>query len=228
MAPNVQGLLFKDMKQVLRKEQCDAAILITANVPSAKKIVVHGPPEPDSAGIPSQFPVQEDTQFSQILQESLDFFSIDENKQREYFLVDLRTSLLITVQLTFTFSNVRPYDLFRSNSQSISVCERLLLLQTIPEPATEPSPYGSRSCSWCSSKTSFYWEDVRAWQNSTSNGRPQDWPGNTHTQFMPQFAVFNSIIAYLIYSRRLSLAFCSFTRNWWSYRLSRGKLWKQI
>lgn len=92
MAPSVQGLLFKDLKQILRKEQCDAAILITANVPSAKKIVVHGPQGPDAGGIPSQFPVQEDTQFSQILQESLDFFSIDENKQREYFLVDNRTS----------------------------------------------------------------------------------------------------------------------------------------
>ncbi len=105
MVPSVQGLLFKDLKQILRKEQCDAAILITANVPSAKKIVVHGPPEPDSAGIPSQFPIQEDTQFSQILQESLDFFSIDENKQREYFLVDLRTSL-------FHKSNLKLFDFY--------------------------------------------------------------------------------------------------------------------
>ena len=92
MAPSVQGLYFKDLKQILRKEQCDGSILITANVPSAKKIVVHGPLEPEAGGIPSQFPVQEDTQFLQILQESLDFFSIDESKQREYFLVDYRTS----------------------------------------------------------------------------------------------------------------------------------------
>jgi hypothetical protein len=92
VAPSVQGLLFKDLKQILRKEQCDASILITANVPSAKKIVVHGPNESDSGAIPSQFPIQEDTQFSQILQESLDFFSIDEHRQREYFLVDYRTN----------------------------------------------------------------------------------------------------------------------------------------
>ena len=96
VAPSVQGLLFKDLKQVLRKEQCDAAILITANVPSAKKIVVHGPVDPESGGIPSQFPIQEDTQFVQILQESIDFFSIDENKQPEYFLVDYRTSKSLT------------------------------------------------------------------------------------------------------------------------------------
>jgi hypothetical protein len=35
--------MFKDLKQILRKEQCDASILLTANVPSAKKIIVHGP-----------------------------------------------------------------------------------------------------------------------------------------------------------------------------------------
>ncbi len=115
MAPNVQGLLFKDLKQILRKEQCDATILITANVPSAKKIVVHGPGGPDAGGIPSQFPIQEDTQFCQILQESLDFFGVEENKHREYFLVDHRTSiidsnlcearlfqLLISFQIKFT------------------------------------------------------------------------------------------------------------------------------
>lgn len=40
---SVHGIMFKDLKQILRKEQCDASILLTANVPSAKKIVVHGP-----------------------------------------------------------------------------------------------------------------------------------------------------------------------------------------
>lgn len=35
--------MFKDLKQILRKEQCDASILLTANVPSTKKIIVHGP-----------------------------------------------------------------------------------------------------------------------------------------------------------------------------------------
>lgn len=47
--------------------------------------------EPDVGGIPSQFPVQEDTQFCQILREALDFFGVDENKHREYFLVDYKT-----------------------------------------------------------------------------------------------------------------------------------------
>ena len=90
---SVHGIMFKDLKQILRKEQCDASILLTANVPSAKRIVVHGPQGPDAGGIPSQFPVQEDTQFCQILRESLDFFGIEESKQREYFLVDYKTRL---------------------------------------------------------------------------------------------------------------------------------------
>lgn len=47
--------------------------------------------EPDAGGIPSQFPVQEDTQFCQILREALDFFGVEESKQGEYFLVDYKT-----------------------------------------------------------------------------------------------------------------------------------------
>ncbi|XP_071444564.1 protein unc-80 homolog isoform X1 [Hetaerina americana] len=87
---SVHGIMFKDLKQILRKEQCDASILLTANVPSAKKIIVHGPQD-DAGGIPSQFPVQEDTQFCQILRESLDFFGIDETRHKEFFLVDHKT-----------------------------------------------------------------------------------------------------------------------------------------
>ena len=100
---SVHGIMFKDLKQILRKEQCDASILLTANVPSAKKIVVHGPQDPDACGIPSQFPVQEDTQFCQILRESLDFFGIDEAKHKEYFLVDHKTREY-TILLSFLIS----------------------------------------------------------------------------------------------------------------------------
>lgn len=44
-----------------------------------------------SGGIPSQFPVQEDTQFFQILKESLDFFGIPEDRQKEFFLINVKT-----------------------------------------------------------------------------------------------------------------------------------------
>ncbi|XP_072929178.1 protein unc-80 homolog [Epargyreus clarus] len=87
---SVHGIMFKDLKQILRKEQCDASILLTANVPAAKKIIVHGPSD-NEGSIPSQFPVQEDTQFCQIFRESLDFFGIPERSHDEYFLVDFKT-----------------------------------------------------------------------------------------------------------------------------------------
>lgn len=89
VVPSVHGLFLKSLKQVLRKEQCDHSVLITANVPSTKKIIVH---TEDSVGIPSQFNVQEDTQFAQILSESLEYFSIDEKLVNEYYLLDSKSN----------------------------------------------------------------------------------------------------------------------------------------
>ncbi|XP_050528266.1 protein unc-80 homolog isoform X3 [Daktulosphaira vitifoliae] len=105
---SVHGIMFKDLKQILRKEQCDGSILLTANVPSTKKVVVHGPQEQMSGGIPSQFPVQEDTQFIQILKESLDFFGIQEERQKEFFLVNIKTR-----QIHNPNSYVRDYYFFK-------------------------------------------------------------------------------------------------------------------
>lgn len=67
--------------------------MITANVPSTKKIIVHGP-DSSSGGIPSQFPIHEETQFQQILTDSLEFFNIPENESNQYFLVDYKTQQL--------------------------------------------------------------------------------------------------------------------------------------
>ncbi|CAB0043579.1 unnamed protein product [Trichogramma brassicae] len=72
------------------------------------QVVVHGPQNPDDGGIPSQFPVQEDTQFCQILRESLDFFGIEESKHKEYFLVDHKTH-----QIHNPASYVRDYYFFK-------------------------------------------------------------------------------------------------------------------
>ncbi|XP_025208646.1 protein unc-80 homolog isoform X2 [Melanaphis sacchari] len=105
---SVHGIMFKDLKQILRKEQCDGSILLTANVPSTKKVVVHGPQEQMSGGIPSQFPVQEDTQFFQILKESLDFFGIPEERHKEFFLVNIKTR-----QIHNPTSYVRDYYFFK-------------------------------------------------------------------------------------------------------------------
>ena len=102
---SVQGIMFKDLKQILRKEQVDASILLTANVPAAKKIIVHGPQGPEEGGIPSQFPLGEDVQFIQILREAQDFFGIDEEHAKEYFVVDHRTSNLLSHLYTIIIEN---------------------------------------------------------------------------------------------------------------------------
>ncbi|CAI2352462.1 unnamed protein product [Caenorhabditis sp. 36 PRJEB53466] len=93
LSPNIHGLYFKDLKQTLRKEQCDQALMITANVPSAKKIIVHGL-DSGSGGIPSQFPVHEDTQFHQILSDSLEFFNIEEDDMNSFYLTDTKTGVI--------------------------------------------------------------------------------------------------------------------------------------
>lgn len=80
--------------------------------------------DPDAGGIPSQFPVQEDTQFCQILREALDFFGIDENRHKEFFLVDYKTRKLAFI-INNCFSLI--VMLCRSNSQSCFICKGLLL-----------------------------------------------------------------------------------------------------
>ncbi|EGT33036.1 CBN-UNC-80 protein [Caenorhabditis brenneri] len=93
LSPNINGLYFKDLKQTLKKEQCDQALMITANVPSAKKIIVHGL-DSGTGGIPSQFPVHEDTQFHQILSDSLEFFNIEEDDCSCFYLTDTKTGVI--------------------------------------------------------------------------------------------------------------------------------------
>ncbi|XP_052242651.1 protein unc-80 homolog isoform X2 [Dreissena polymorpha] len=107
VVPNVEGIYFKDLKQTLKKEQCDPNIMISANVPSAKKIIVHGP---DLTSIPSQFPIHEDTQFNVILQDSLDFFNIPDEEQHTYFLVDTKSNQIHNLN-----SYVRDFYFFRRN-----------------------------------------------------------------------------------------------------------------
>ncbi|KAL8568215.1 hypothetical protein ACOMHN_027738 [Nucella lapillus] len=107
VVPCVEGIYFKDLKQTLKKEQCDPYLLVCANVASAKKILVHGP---DLSSIPSQLPIHEDTQFNQILQESLEFFNIPEDQQHCHFIVDTKTH-----QVHNPNSYVRDFYFFRRN-----------------------------------------------------------------------------------------------------------------
>jgi hypothetical protein len=89
---HVNGIVFKDLKQILKKEQCEPSLLVTANVPSAKKLIVHGP---DLSQIPTQSAINEDTQFLNIIQESFEFFGIAESKRDRHFLFDVKTSKFI-------------------------------------------------------------------------------------------------------------------------------------
>ncbi|XP_066269985.1 protein unc-80 homolog isoform X2 [Branchiostoma lanceolatum] len=89
--PFVESLYPKDVKPILRKEHCEHAVLLTANVPSTKKVIVHGT---DESCIPTQLPVQEDTQFKSILQDCLEFFNIRQDQHDQHFLADKKTNQL--------------------------------------------------------------------------------------------------------------------------------------
>uniref|UniRef100_A0A6I8NR22 Unc-80 homolog, NALCN channel complex subunit n=1 Tax=Ornithorhynchus anatinus TaxID=9258 RepID=A0A6I8NR22_ORNAN len=87
----VEGLFFKDLKQTMKKEQCEVKLLVTASMPGTKTLVVHGQNECD---IPTQLPVHEDTQFEALLKECLEFFNIPETQSTHYFLMDKRWNLI--------------------------------------------------------------------------------------------------------------------------------------
>jgi hypothetical protein len=59
-------------------------------VPSAKKLIVHGP---DLSQIPTQYSIEDNTQFSFIMQEGLDFFGVSDSKKDKHFLFDIKTSI---------------------------------------------------------------------------------------------------------------------------------------
>ncbi|XP_072274669.1 protein unc-80 homolog isoform X5 [Pyxicephalus adspersus] len=86
----VEGLFFKDLKQTMKKEQCEVKLLVTASMPGTKTLVVHGQNECD---IPTQLPVHEDTQFEALLKECLEFFNIADSQAANYFLMDKRWNL---------------------------------------------------------------------------------------------------------------------------------------
>ena len=61
----------------------------------SQRIIILNTSDKDEGGIPSQFPVQEDTQFCQLLRESLDFFGIEEKLHNEHFLIDYKTQQIL-------------------------------------------------------------------------------------------------------------------------------------
>ncbi|MEE6491022.1 hypothetical protein FKM82_016071 [Ascaphus truei] len=81
----------QDLKQTMKKEQCEVKLLVTASMPGTKTLVVHGQNECD---IPTQLPVHEDTQFEALLKECLEFFNIADSQSANYFLMDKRWNLI--------------------------------------------------------------------------------------------------------------------------------------
>ncbi|XP_045074431.1 protein unc-80 homolog [Coregonus clupeaformis] len=120
----VEGLFFKDLKQTMKKEQCEVKLLVTASMPGTKTLVVHGQNECD---IPTQLPVHEDTQFEALLKECLEFFNIPESRSAHYFLMDKRWNL---IHYSKTF--VRDIYPFRR-----SVSPQLNLVHMLPEKGQE-------------------------------------------------------------------------------------------
>ncbi|CAF4414152.1 unnamed protein product [Rotaria socialis] len=107
IVPYLHGLVLKDLKQILRKEQAEMLILVTGNMPSTKKVIIHGP---DMSQIPTQAIISEDTQFSSVLQEALEFFGIPSSKREQYYLIDVKTQL---IHIPDTY--VRDFYFFRRN-----------------------------------------------------------------------------------------------------------------
>ncbi|XP_035384136.1 protein unc-80 homolog isoform X2 [Electrophorus electricus] len=120
----VEGLFFKDLKQTMKKEQCEVKLLVTASMPGTKTLVVHGQNECD---IPTQLPVNEDTQFEALLKECLEFFNIPEARSANYFLMDKRWNLI-----HYAKTYVRDIYPFRR-----SVSPQLNLVHMAPEKGQE-------------------------------------------------------------------------------------------
>ncbi|XP_041120448.1 protein unc-80 homolog isoform X3 [Polyodon spathula] len=120
----VEGLFFKDLKQTMKKEQCEVKLLVTASMPGTKTLVVHGQNECD---IPTQLPVHEDTQFEALLKECLEFFNIPEAQSARYFLMDKRWNLI-----HYSKTYVRDIYPFRR-----SVSPQLNLVHMLPDKGQE-------------------------------------------------------------------------------------------
>ncbi|KAL7675902.1 hypothetical protein ACOME3_002163 [Neoechinorhynchus agilis] len=105
--PHVKNFSWKDFKQLLRKEQCELSILITASVPTTKKVIVNGL---DMSQIPTQIMVQDDMKFNTVLQESRVFFGIPDSKKDKCHLTDNKTG-----QIMLPETYVRDFYFFKRN-----------------------------------------------------------------------------------------------------------------
>lgn len=115
----LRGIMFKDLKQIFRKEQCDMWLLLTANVPSAKALAVEPPAELHGC-IPNQFSITEETQFCTIMEEAREYFGISEAEKDNYFLFDCKTNAICNPSHT-----VRDFYFFKKTGPPILQLSRM-------------------------------------------------------------------------------------------------------
>ncbi|MGH0120633.1 UNVERIFIED_CONTAM: hypothetical protein FKN15_009998 [Acipenser sinensis] len=146
----VEGLFFKDLKQTMKKEQCEVKLLVTASMPGTKTLVVHGQNECDiprghtvrgsAQGTPVLLgplsecvPVRSCSGLSRIVSQSdparecLEFFNIPEAQSARYFLMDKRWNLI-----HYAKTYVRDIYPFRR-----SVSPQLNLVHMLPDKGQE-------------------------------------------------------------------------------------------
>ncbi|KAI0985097.1 hypothetical protein GJ496_001704 [Pomphorhynchus laevis] len=107
IAPHLHNISWKDLKQLLRKEQCDLSVLVSSSVPATKKLIVHGL---DMSQIPTQILVQDDTKFATVIQDSCVFFGLQESKRDKYYVIDNKTG-----QIHVPETYVRDFYFFKRN-----------------------------------------------------------------------------------------------------------------
>ncbi|XP_048588212.1 protein unc-80 homolog isoform X2 [Nematostella vectensis] len=89
LVPSVKGLFLKDIKQCLKKEHCDAAMLIFANVPGAKKLAVTCC---NTESMSEKIPVNEEMTFSKVISYLRTRFNLNE---RDLWLIDTKSKQLL-------------------------------------------------------------------------------------------------------------------------------------
>ena len=91
--PYVYGITMKQLKNTLRKEQCEMSIFLTSSSNGIKKITCFGP---DEFLIPHQIEITNEAYtFRDLLKEGIDFYRLYPTENKEFFLKDTRLGKLL-------------------------------------------------------------------------------------------------------------------------------------
>ena len=91
--PHVYGITMKQLKNTLRKEQCEMSIFLTSSSNGIKKITCFGP---DEFLIPHQIEINNEAYtFRDLLKEGIEFYRLYPTENKEFFLKDTRLGKLL-------------------------------------------------------------------------------------------------------------------------------------